>query len=74
MAAAKGFTQTWYEICNADGDALAIPQGQNQFLTEDIAAATAKDVCISYRDSVTVIQHTTTVSRIFHADITAVEV
>lgn len=70
----KGFTQTWYEIANADGHALAIPQGENYFLTEDLAVEAAKVVCAEYRDTVTVKQHTSEIKRIFQMRITVVEV
>lgn len=69
----KGVSYTWYEICNADGHPLAIPQGENVFLTEDDAVAAATEVCVSYRDTVTVREHTVTTKRIFHAEISAVE-
>lgn len=70
----KGVTASWFEICNVDGHPLSIPQGKNEFLTEELAAEAAALVCVDYRDTVTVKQHTTTIKRIFHADITAVEV
>jgi len=69
----KGFTVEWYEICNADGHALVIPQGENKFLTEQDAVDTAQDVCVDYRDTVTIKQHTTVITRIFHASISVVE-
>lgn len=70
----KGFTATWYELANADGHALAIPQGENRFLTEELAAIAAADVCVQYRDTVTVKEHTTVIKRIFEAQIDAIEV
>lgn len=69
----KGFTSEWYEICNADGHALVIPQGENHFFTEADAASTAQDVCVDYRDTVTVKRHTTEITRIFHASVSVVE-
>ena len=69
----KGYTETWYELCNEEGHPLAIPNGSNSFLTEALAAAAAGDVCVQYRDTVTVVEHTTVVKRIFHANINAVE-
>jgi hypothetical protein len=70
----KGYTTTWYEICNADGHPLVIPQGENSFLTEDIAAEVAAEVCIEYRDAVTVKEHVVTIKRVFRVEIDAVEV
>lgn len=70
----KGFTVVWYEICNGDGHALAIPQGENYFLSEELAAQAAEKVCVDYRDAVVVKEHTTVIKRIFRPDITAVEV
>lgn len=69
----KGFTTEWYEICNADGHALVIPQGENRFLSEDEAADCATLVCLDYRDTITVKKHTTTITRIFQASISVVE-
>lgn len=70
----KGFTKVWYEIANADGHALAIPQGENYFLSEELAAQAATEVCMDYRDTVVVKECTTVIRRIFQANITAVEV
>lgn len=69
----KGFTVEWYEICNNDGHALVIPQGENRFQTEDEAVSVATDVCTDYRDTVTIKKHTTEITRIFHASISVVE-
>lgn len=69
----KGFTVVWYEICNCDGHPLVIPQGENRFETEDQAVTTAQDVCLDYRDTVTIKSHTTVITRIFHASISVVE-
>lgn len=73
IADMKGFTVVWFEICNMDGHPLVIPQGENRFETEDAAVETAQAVCLDYRDTVTIKSHTTTITRIFHADITVVE-
>ncbi len=70
----RGFTETWFEICNADGHPLVLTTGLNRFESEALAAEAAVAVCVDYRDTVTVKSHTTTIQRIFHADITAVEV
>lgn len=70
----KGVTYTWYEICNSEGHPLIIPQGDNSFLTEEDAALTAQDVCVAYRDAVTVKEHTTKITRVFEVQIDAVEV
>lgn len=69
----KGFVQSWYEICNADGHALVLDV-TNKFESEDLAASKAASVCKDYRDTVTVKLHSTTIIRIFHADITVTEV
>jgi len=69
----KGFTVEWYEICNADGHALVIPQGENHFMSEEEAADVAQDVCVDYRDTVTVKKHSTTITRIFQASISVLE-
>lgn len=69
----KGLTVEWYEICNADGHALVIPQGENRFPSEDSAVETAQDVCVDYRDTITVKKHVTTITRIFQANISVVE-
>lgn len=70
----KGFTACWYELANADGHALAIPQGENRFLTEELAAVAANEVCVQYGDTITVKEHTTVIKRIFEARTEAVEV
>lgn len=70
----KGWSEAWYEICNVDGHPLVLTSGENRFPTEELAAQTAAVVCVDYRDTVTVKQHTITIARIFHANITAVEV
>lgn len=69
----KGFSQAWFEICNADGHPLALDR-ENSFESEDLAAAYASKVCVEYRDTVTVKLHTTEIRRIFHVEINAVEV
>lgn len=69
----KGYKATWYELANADGHALAIPQGENKFLTEELAAIAAAEVCVQYRDTVTVKQHDTCIKRVFGVEIKAVE-
>lgn len=69
----KGFTQIWFEICNVDGHPLVIDR-ENRFESEELAAQYAAKVCVEYRDAVTVKEHTATIRRIFHANITAVEV
>lgn len=74
MSVVKGSTETWYELCNEAGHPLTIPNGSNSFLTETQAATAANNVCVQYRDTVTVVEHTTTVKRIFLANISATEV
>lgn len=69
----KGFCVEWFEICNSDGHALVIPQGENRFQSEQEAADTAQIVCLDYRDTVTIKKHATTITRVFRADITVVE-
>lgn len=69
----KGFAQTWYEICNADGHPLVFDE-ENRFLSEDLAAAAAPGVAIKYGGTVVVKEHTTTIKRIFHVKISTVEV
>lgn len=70
----KGFTQTWYEICNVDGHPLVLAGVENNFPSEEMAATCAVDTCKDYRDTITVKAHTTEIIRIFHAEITVSEV
>jgi len=70
----KGFTETWFEICNADGHQLVLAGGLNRFESEELAAEAAAATCADYRDTVTVKEHTTTIARIFHANISVTEV
>lgn len=69
----KGFSTTWFEVCTVDGHPLALGQGENRFRSEEEAAAVAEKTCVEYRDTVTVKECTTTIARIFRADIKAVE-
>lgn len=68
----KGYTETWFELCNADGHPLMLAT-ENRFQTEVLAAAAASTTCVDYRDTVTVKQHTITILRVFNAQISAVE-
>jgi len=70
----KGYSETWFELCNADGHQLVLASGMNRFESEDLAAVAAAATCKDYRDTITVKEHTTTIQRIFHADITVSEV
>lgn len=69
----KGYTETWFELCNADGHPLALSVS-NSFSTEAQAAAAASQTCIDYRDTVTVKEHVTTVRRVFNVSVAAIEV
>jgi len=69
-----GFTQEYYTLQNADGHDLAISQGPNFFLTEDIAAQVASDVCYELRDVVLIRKHVDTVVRAFRASVGVEEV
>lgn len=69
----KGYTETWFELCNADGHPLVLSV-ENRFSTEALAAAAASQTCVDYRDTVTVKEHVTTVRRVFNVSIAAIEV
>ena len=69
----KGSSTTWFEICNTEGHPLVLPNGANRFRSEELAAVAAETTCVDYRDTVTVKEHSTTIRRVFRADIRAVE-
>ncbi len=68
----KGFSVTWFEVCNADNHALVL-QAENRFRSHEEAAEAAKEACVIYRDVVTVVEHVATIKRVFRADVKATE-
>ena len=65
-----GFTQEYYTLQNADGHDLAISQGINYFLTEDIAIDVAQEVCLQLKETVLLRKHTDEVVGAFQATVT----
>lgn len=68
-----GFTQEYYTLQNVDGHDLAL-NTDNHFLTEDIAADSAKQAVKDYGDMILVRKHVDTVTRIFRVRKTVEEV
>lgn len=69
MAIDKGVTTTWFEVCDENGARIS----GGKFRSAEEAAREARAVCAARQIATAVVEHSTTVRRVFRADTQVVE-